>query len=141
MSTQVLGQAAKRVNWLMQNFVGACPGVEVALAVSTDGLLLAISSMTDRDEVDRLSAVITGLQALGEGGAQVSQKGNLNRVLLDMDGGYLVIATMSEGATLGVLTTDRADLGAVGYQMTVLIDRFAEHLTPDLLTHLKHTVQ
>jgi uncharacterized protein len=136
-----MSQAAKKVNWLMQNFVSTCPGVEVALAVSTDGLLMAISSMTDRAEADRLSAVITGLQALGEGGAQITGKGYLNRVLLDMDGGYLVVAMLSEGAILGVQATDRCDLGALGYQMTLLIEKFGEYLTPELVTHLKHNVQ
>jgi uncharacterized protein len=141
MSSLVLSQAAKKVNWLMQSFVSSCPGVEVALAVSTDGLLMAISSMEDRAEADRLAAVITGLQALGEGGADITRKGYLNRVLLDMDGGYLVVALISDGAILGVTATDRTDLGALGYQMTLLIERFGEYLTPELLVHLKHSVQ
>ncbi len=141
MSQQVLTQAAQKINWLMQNFAGSVPGIELALAVSTDGLLMAISELTDRADADRLAAVITGLQALGEGGAQITDKGYLNRVLLDMDGGYLVVAMISEGAILGVQATDRCDLGALGYQMTLLIEKFGEQLTPDLVAHLKYTVQ
>jgi uncharacterized protein len=141
MTTATLSQAAKKVNWLLTSFVDTCPGVDLALAVSTDGLLIAISEMTDRGEADKLSAVITGLQALGEGGAQIARKGFLNRVLLDMETGYLIIAAIGDGAILGVQASDQADLGMLGYQMTLLGEKFGSNLTPDLLAHLKLTVQ
>jgi uncharacterized protein len=132
---------AQAVNWLLNNFLDSCVGVEQALAVSADGLLMAMSSTLDRDDADRLAAVITGLQALSESGASLTGKGRPNRVLVDMDGGFLIVATISAAASIGVLTYSDCDLGAIGYQMTLLSERFGEQLTPELITHLKMTMQ
>ena len=49
-----LSQKALKVNWLLAGFVNETPGVEHALAVSSDGLLIALSSSLDRDR-DRKS--------------------------------------------------------------------------------------
>ncbi len=136
-----LVSGAQAVNWLLNNFIDSCVGVEQALAVSSDGLLMAMSSDLDRNDADRLAAVITGLQALSESGAALTQKGKMNRVLVDMDGGFLIVATISGTASIGVLTYSDCDLGAVGYQMTLLAEKFGEQLTPELVTHLKMTMQ
>jgi uncharacterized protein len=141
MATMSLSSGAQTVNWLLNNFLDSCVGVEQALAVSSDGLLMAMSSTMDRDDADRLAAVITGLQALAESGAGLTDKGHMNRVLVDMDGGFLIVSTISGSASLGVLTYADCDLGAVGYQMTVLSERFGEQLTPELISHLKSTMQ
>ena len=42
--TMSLSHEANSVNWLMANFVERTPGVEQAVAVSSDGLLLAVSA-------------------------------------------------------------------------------------------------
>lgn len=59
-----LSHEASSVNWLMVNFVERTPGVEQAVAVSSDGLLLAISTTIERASADRLAAIITGMRAL-----------------------------------------------------------------------------
>ena len=43
-----LSEKANNVNWLMANFVRSTPGVEQAMAVSSDGLLIALSSQLER---------------------------------------------------------------------------------------------
>ena len=48
---------ATNVNWLMINFVDHTPGVTQAVAVSSDGLLIALSSGCERNAADRKSVV------------------------------------------------------------------------------------
>jgi predicted regulator of Ras-like GTPase activity (Roadblock/LC7/MglB family) len=47
-----------------------------------------------------------------------------------MAGGYLFVTAIAEGATLAVHTERRADLGMVGYEMTMLATRAGHALSP-----------
>ena len=40
-----------------------------------------------------------------------------------MEEGYLFVSSVSDGSALGVVADRRCDVGAVGYQMTLLVDR------------------
>ena len=44
---------------------------------------------------------------------------------------------ISGGSCLGVVTSGTCDLGAVGYESTVLVQRIGQLLTPELITELK----
>ena len=52
------------VNWLLSNFVDGTTGVKQTIAVSSDGLLMAMSSNLDRASADRLAAIVAGLRSL-----------------------------------------------------------------------------
>ena len=52
-----LSEKANNVNWLMANFVRSTPGVEQAVAVSSDGLLIALSSQLERGSADKMAAI------------------------------------------------------------------------------------
>jgi hypothetical protein len=51
--------------------------------------------------------------------------------------GVLVIASVSDGSQIGVVARVGADIGAIGYQMTVLVERAGTMLTPALVTELQ----
>ena len=79
-----LSDQANNVNWLMANFVRTTPGVEQAVAVSSDGLLIAMSTDIDRASADKLAAIITGMRALAHGAANELGKGPVLQVLVEM---------------------------------------------------------
>jgi uncharacterized protein len=133
--------SSKNFNWLLSSFVENTLGAEHALAVSSDGLLIGISASMPAGEADRLAAVVTGLQALSEGACKIARKGVLNRVVVDMEEGYLLVAMIADGSTLGVLADLDCDLGLVSYEMCMLIDRVGEQLTPELVAELQRSVQ
>ena len=56
-----LSAEARNLNWLVSNFVERVPGVSEATVVSSDGLLIALSTGLDRSSGDRLAAVSAGL--------------------------------------------------------------------------------
>ena len=49
-----------------------------------------------------------------------------------MQGGFLLLMAISDGSWLAVLASPTSDIGLVGYEMTMLVDRVGEHLSPAL---------
>ena len=135
-----LSHEASSVNWLMVNFVERTPGVEQAVAVSSDGLLLAVSTTIDRSSADRLAAIITGLRALSHGASGELNRGPVVQVLVEMANAYLFVSSISGGSTLGVVAAKNCDLGLVGYEIAMLVDRVGAQLTPGLVIELKNSL-
>ncbi|MGL5825901.1 MAG: roadblock/LC7 domain-containing protein [Nocardioides sp.] len=132
-----LSRTARDVAFLLTNFTESVTDVEQTVAVSADGLLMAVAGSTDRSAADRLAAVVSGLRSLAEGGAQVIGKGGVRQVIVEMHEGYLFVSSISGGSVLGVLTAQGCDLAAVGYEMALLVERCGPSLTPDIVAELK----
>jgi predicted regulator of Ras-like GTPase activity (Roadblock/LC7/MglB family) len=49
-----------------------------------------------------------------------------------MQGGFLLLMAISDGSWLAVLAAPTSDIGLVGYEMTMLVDRVGEHLSPGI---------
>jgi predicted regulator of Ras-like GTPase activity (Roadblock/LC7/MglB family) len=135
--SQELGHAVHDVNWLLDNFVRQTTGVDQAVAVSSDGLLMAISADLRRADADKLSAMISGLTSLAFSASRLLRKGPLRQVITEFDSGYLLVSSISGGSCLGVVTPADCDLGLVGYQATLLVQRIGALLTPELVVELK----
>ena len=125
------------VNWMIEDFVQRTEGVEAAVCVSSDGLLLAASSHLDRTTADQLSAIVSGLTSLSIGAARVLHRGELNQIIVDLSRGLLMVSSIKDGSALGALATADSDIGLVGYEITMLVQRFGAALTPDLIAELK----
>jgi len=135
-----LSHEANNVNWLMANFVERTPGVDQAVAVSSDGLLLAMSTTVDRPAADRMAAIITGMRALAQGAAAELHRGPVVQILIEMAEAYLFVSSISGGSTLGVVAGKDCDLGLVGYEITMLVNRMGAQLTPVLVVELKSSL-
>ena len=141
-SSQIqLSPEAKTFNWLLDSFTSSTAGVREAIAVSSDGLLMAVSAIDDRANAERLAAVVSGLTSLAGGVANWYSLGDLNRVVVDMADGYLLITAISAGSVLGVIADRSANLGTVAYEMTLFASRAGGALTPHLIVELKNAVQ
>jgi uncharacterized protein len=134
---------AKTFNWLLGSFTTRTAGVEEAIAVSSDGLLMAKSSKRERDRgsSDRLGAVVSGMTSLAAGAAEWYRLGALNRVVVDLADGYLLVTSISRGSVLGVIASRSANLGTVAYEMTLFGSRAGATLTPGLIAELKNAAQ
>ena len=60
-----------------------------------------------RDTADTLAAVTSGLASLTAGAARHMGAGNVNQVIVEMDGGYLFVTSISEGSALAVMSRPR----------------------------------
>jgi predicted regulator of Ras-like GTPase activity (Roadblock/LC7/MglB family) len=130
----------RNFNWLLSNFVETTSGVTDAVAVSSDGLLMAMSSTLERAGAEQLAAIIAGMTSLAESTARCFALGGLDQVIVAMEEGYLFVASVSDGSSLGVVADRRCDVGAVGYQMQMLVQRVGAVLTPALVAQLKESV-
>jgi uncharacterized protein len=130
----------RNFNWLLSSFVESTSGVTDAVAVSSDGLLMAMSSSLERAGAEQLAAIIAGMTSLAESTARCFALGRLDQVIVAMDEGYFFVSSVSDGSCLGVLSEKRCDVGAVGYQMTMLVERVGAALSPSLVAELKESV-
>lgn len=121
---------APKLDWLLAEFVRETPGVTQALVVSADGLRLATSPGMADTLADQLSAAASGLVSLAKGTARLLDAGPVTQTILEMAGGYLFVTAIDKGSTLAVHAERRADLGMIGYEMTMLANRAGHALTP-----------
>ncbi len=126
----------RELDWLVGSFANRIAGVTSVVVLSTDGLVLAVSEQLERNLADTLAAVASGLASLTAGAARHMQAGNVNQVIVEMDGGYLFITSISEGSALAVMSGPDADIGLIGYEMSVLVSRIGQVLTPELRAEL-----
>ena len=137
MSTTGIGQDTSDIGWLVDRFVEGTADVADAIVVSSDGLLLAISPDLERTAADKLAAIVSGLRSLSEGVSAVTGRGGFSQAMIELAHGYLVVSAISDGSSIGVVADRDADLGAVGYGTTLLVERVGAALTPALINELK----
>jgi len=135
-----LSAQARNFNWLLTSFVEGTSGVTLAVAVSSDGLLMAMSNSIDRATAEQLSAIIAGMASLGHSTARCFGLGGLDQVIIALQGGFLFVSSVSDGSSLGMLASRGCDIGSVGYQIGLLVERAGSVLTPALVAELKESV-
>ncbi|MBB4905054.1 putative regulator of Ras-like GTPase activity (Roadblock/LC7/MglB family) [Actinophytocola algeriensis] len=108
-----------------------------AVAVSADGLLLAASHGLPRDRAEQLSAVSSGLVSLTHGAARCFEAGSVSQTVVEMDRGYLFLMSISDGSCLSVLAAPNSDIGLIVYEMTLLVERVGQQMTPELRAQLQ----
>lgn len=123
--------------WLVDSFVERVPGVAHAVVVSADGLLLVASSGLPRDRADQLAAITSGLVSLTQGAARCFEAGGVIQTVVEMEHGIVLTMVISDGSSLAVLASPSCDIGLIGYEMTLLVDRAGKLLTPELRAQLQ----
>jgi uncharacterized protein len=135
-----VSSAAKNFNWLVGRFAQETAGVIAAIAVSSDGLLIATSSDLPRADADRLAAICSATLSLAHGVSECAPLGEPDKVVIELSQGYMLVCTISVGCALGVLASKQASLGSVAYEMALFANRASSTLSPGLIEELKLTV-
>jgi predicted regulator of Ras-like GTPase activity (Roadblock/LC7/MglB family) len=137
--TQAVSEA-QSFNWMLGKFVRDTDGVTDAVAVSSDGLLMALSQGLDRTGAERLAAIVSGVVSLARSASREYGFDGLKLVMIEMRRGFLLVSAISDGSCLGVVATTQCDLGLVGHEISVLCDRFGTLLTPQMVAELKNEI-
>ena len=111
------------LDWVVSKFVDEVPGTAHAVLVSADGLLMAANQGLPADRADQVAAVTSGLASLALGASRLFDGGAVLQTVVEMDRGFLLLMSVGDGSNLAVLTQDSADIGQVGYEMALLVDR------------------
>ena len=120
---------ARNLNWLVSNFVAGVPGVSQAAVVSSDGL--------DRAAADRLAAVAAGMQSIARGAAAPLRAGAVHETIVEFEHALLFVMSVSDTSALAVTSSRPCDVGLIGYEMAVLVERCAAALTPSIVAELQ----
>jgi uncharacterized protein len=131
---------AQNFNWLVARFAQETAGVIAAIAVSSDGLLVAASAALERANADRLAAISSAMLSLSNGVSECYPLGEPDKVVIELADGYLLVCTISVGCALGVLASKQASLGTVAFEMALFANRASGVLTPMLIEELKLTL-
>jgi predicted regulator of Ras-like GTPase activity (Roadblock/LC7/MglB family) len=123
------------LNWLVTDFTARVLHVAHAIVVSTDGVPMALSDDIPGGFAEQLAAITCGLVGLIQGAARILGAGLATRVLVDMEGGLMLVMAMSDGSSLAVLATPECDTDLVSYEMTLLVEAVGDVLTPTVLRH------
>jgi predicted regulator of Ras-like GTPase activity (Roadblock/LC7/MglB family) len=132
-----LSTEAANFSWLLGNFVKSVPGVRHTLVVSADGLLMAMSEELDRTQGDQLAAIVSGLSSLTRGAARQLTAGEVRQMIVEMDDLFLFATSVSDGSVLAVAADSSCDVGLVGYEMTLLVSRAEQTMTPQLVSEMR----
>ena len=138
-TTRTHGDDDRDLNWLLNNFVDRIAGASSAVVVTTDGLVLALSDRIERDTADQLAAITSGLSSLTAGAARCFDAGPVNQLIVEMAGGFLFVTSISESSALAVMCDPDCDIGLIGYEMSLLVSRIGQVLTPALRAELQGT--
>ncbi len=132
--------ATDKLTWSLSDFAASTDGVIQTTAVSSDGFLLATSPGSDADSVEQLAAVISGLTSLTQGAASLYEFDRVHQVIVEMSGGFLFVVSVANGPPIATLAEVDCDIGALGYELTLLVQLVGEVLTPDLVDTLKNAL-
>ena len=132
-----LSAEAADFSWLLQNFVRSVPGVRHTVVVSADGLLMAMSEGLDRTSGDQLAAIVSGLASLTRGASRQLGGGQVHQTVVEMDDLFLFTTTVGDGAVIAVVAEASCDVGLVGYEMTLLVERAEATMTPVLVAEMR----
>ena len=113
----------RNLDWLVSRFVDEVSDAAHAILVSSDGLLMAASASIPGDRAEQLGAVSSGLSSLAVGAARLFAGGAVLQTVVEMEQGYLMLMSVGDGSNLAVLTAESADIGQVGYEMALLVER------------------
>ena len=132
-----LSSEAADFSWLLDNFVKSTPGVQHTVVVSADGLLMAMSDKLHREAGDQLSAIVSGMSSLARGAARQLDCGEVRQSIIEMDDAFFFLVNISDGSVLAVAAEAGCDVGLVGYEMAMLVQRAETALTPQLVSEMR----
>jgi uncharacterized protein len=122
------------LDWLVTDFTQRVADVAHAIVVSADGMPLALSEDIPAEYAGQLAAITSGLASLMLGAARLLEAGAPTRALVEMEGGLLLVKSVSDGSSLAVLAAPECDTDQVSYEMTLLVEAVGETLTPSART-------
>ncbi|MER6997647.1 roadblock/LC7 domain-containing protein [Streptomyces sp. NPDC000410] len=116
------------LDWLLDDLVVRVGEVRHAVVLSNDGLAVGASGGLTREDAEHLAAVASGFHSLAKGAGRHFQAGGVRQTMVEMDDGFLFVAAAGDGSCLAVLSSARADIGLIAYEMARLVKRVGEHL-------------
>ncbi len=106
----------ERLNTLLGDLKNTGNGIEASSVVSADGFMIA-SVLPHHAEKDRIALLSAALLSLGEQTAKELSLGELSRVYVQGESGYVVVVASGKNAVLSTVARKDTEL-AIAFQTT-----------------------
>ena len=116
-----------QLDQVLINFERNVPHIEAIAIVSTDGLVIA-SRLPDKVEEDRVGAMGAAILSISKRSGEELSRGEMSRVLIEGENGYLLIRSIGEFAILVALVDKNVRLGMLFYECKRCIAQLNEIL-------------
>ncbi|MFE5867180.1 roadblock/LC7 domain-containing protein [Streptomyces roseifaciens] len=118
----------KGLDWMLDDLTERIEHIRHALVLSNDGLVTGAGASLQQEDAEHLAAVASGLHSLAKGTGRQFGAGRVRQTMVEFDDGVLFVTAAGDGSCLCVLGGPEADIGQIGYEMTLLVNRVGEHL-------------
>ncbi|WP_174183865.1 roadblock/LC7 domain-containing protein [Nocardia barduliensis] len=129
----------KNLDWLLDDFLGRMPGIECAVVLSTDGMLISKSSALTRENAEHFCAMASALQGLARSAGGHFGVGGVRQSVIELDRAVLFVTSAGDNACLAVLAGDDLNMGMVAYEMNQTVARVGTFLSAAPRPNFGHT--
>ncbi len=119
----------KNLDWLLDDFLNRLPGIECAVVLSTDGMLISKSSAMSREKAEHFCAMASALQGLARSAAAYFEVGGVRQSVIELDRGLLFVTSAGDNACMAVLAGEDMNMGMVAYEMNQTVTRVGTFLS------------
>lgn len=116
-----------QLDLILNEFERNVPQVQATAIVSTDGLVIA-SRLPAQVEEDRVGAMGAAILSISSRSGEELARGEMERVLIEGEDGYLLIRSIGEDAILVALADKDVRLGMLFYECRHCIKKLTEIL-------------
>ncbi|MBB4933815.1 putative regulator of Ras-like GTPase activity (Roadblock/LC7/MglB family) [Lipingzhangella halophila] len=120
--------AARDLDWLLDELVERAVGTRCAILLSADGLLLGRSQELAKEDAEHLSAVASAFQSLARGTGRQFDGGKVLQTVVEMERAYLFVTSAGSGACLSLIAEENSDVGLIAYEMNVMVQQVGKFL-------------
>lgn len=117
------------LGWLLDDLVDRVGQVRRVIVLSRDGLVMAASRGTAREDAEYLAALAAGFHSLAVGAEPHLAAGAVRQTVVELEQGLFFVVAAGSGSCLALLSESGANAGLVAYEMTMLIKRLRRQLS------------
>ncbi|MFF5085467.1 roadblock/LC7 domain-containing protein [Actinoplanes sp. NPDC000266] len=121
---------SQQLGFLLDRFGEADPAIAHSIAVSVDGLPMAASSQLTPAIRDQLAAAASGHMSLAGGISEFMQGGGVERIVINMAAGWVLIQRPNPHVVLIVLANHNAQLDLIDDELMRLGEAIGPVLDP-----------
>ncbi|MFE0098882.1 roadblock/LC7 domain-containing protein [Streptomyces sp. NPDC059009] len=133
------GRAVGEFRWLLDRFLDQTPGILDVAVVSADGVLLSRAALPEAVAPELAAPIASGVAALAAAGSQLLAAPPAQRTVVEMQHCVLIVMAVGDGSMLAVSADAAVDRAVLGYEMTRLVRRVGQVLTPALRDTLRRS--
>ncbi|WP_405136497.1 roadblock/LC7 domain-containing protein [Nocardia sp. NBC_01388] len=114
---------------MLDDFLGRMPGIESAVVLSTDGMLISKSSALTRESAEHFCALASALQGLARSTGGHFGVGGVRQSVIELDRAVLFVTSAGDNACMAVLAGEDINMGMVAYEMNQTVARVGTFLS------------